>query len=186
MPASPCWHLAHLRGSLCRSSPAHRPGEMGRQAWWRDGFPHPTGSQGAWPSPGHAVAAMVSVHPFAAPQAPWAQCRGLPPRQPWVGICPDASLQTCCGQSRPRLPALPCQWEEEEEAVAGWERLWKEREQDTSQAVGQEGSAVLATRYGVDWAGAAPARGLCCLHVDLAAEPSSRPLRSQWGHAPLL
>ncbi|XP_049663519.1 GRAM domain-containing protein 2A-like [Accipiter gentilis] len=88
---------------------------------------------------------MVSVHPFAAPQAPWAQRRGLPPRQPWVGICPDASLQTCCGQSRPRLPALPCQWEEEEEAVAGWERLWKEREQDTSQAVGQEGSAVLAT-----------------------------------------
>lgn len=163
-----------------------RPGEMGRQARWRDGFPHPTGSQGAWPSPGHAVAAMVSVHPFAAPQAPWAQRRGLPPRQPWVGICPDASLQTCCGQSRPRLPALPCQWEEEEEAVAGWEQLWKEREQDTSQAVGQEGSAVLATRYGVDWAGAAPARGLCCLHVDLAAEPSSRPLRSQWGHAPSL
>lgn len=159
---------------------------MGRQAWWGDGFPHPTGSQGAWPSPGHAVAAMVSVHPFAAPQASWAQHRGLPPSQPWVGICPDTSLQTCCGQSRPRLPALPRQREEEEEAAAGWKRLWKERERDTSQAVGQEGSAVLATRYGMDWAGAAPVRGLCCLHVDLAAEPSSRPLRSQWGHAPSL
>ena len=45
--------------------------------------------------------------PFAAPPAP--RCFLLRPAPP------DASLQTCCGRSQPRLPALPHREEEEEE-----------------------------------------------------------------------
>lgn len=161
MPASPCWHLAHLRGSPCRSPPAHRPGKMGRQAWWRDGFPHPTGSRGAWLSPGHAAAAMVSVHPFAAPQAP----RAL--TQPALGWYLPRRLPANLLRPVPAPPACPSSPAGRggggggscglgtalEGARAGYEPGCGAGRTE------QEGSAVLTTRYGVDWAGAAPARG---------------------------
>ncbi|XP_074893597.1 uncharacterized protein LOC142035408 isoform X2 [Buteo buteo] len=74
---------------------------MGRQAWWRDGFPHPTGSRGAWLSPGHAAAAMVSVHPFAAPQAP----RAL--TQPALGWYLPRRLPANLLRPVPAPPACP-------------------------------------------------------------------------------
>ncbi|XP_050766758.1 GRAM domain-containing protein 2A-like [Gymnogyps californianus] len=95
----------------------------------------------------------MPIHPFAAPQGALGSAARAPTQPARADICPDASLQSCCGRSRPRLSALPRQ--REEEAAAGRGRLWKEREweRNTRGAVaqagrdgtGQEGSAVPTT-----------------------------------------
>ncbi|KAM9621588.1 uncharacterized protein ACIBXB_020423 isoform 2-T2 [Morphnus guianensis] len=79
---------------------------MGRQAWWRDGFPHPTGSQGAWPFPGHAVVATVSVHPFAAPPGALGSASRAP-TQPALGWYLPRHLPANLLRPVPAPPARP-------------------------------------------------------------------------------
>ncbi|KAM6231686.1 uncharacterized protein M6G45_015195 isoform 2-T2 [Spheniscus humboldti] len=107
VPGSPRWYLAHLRDSPCRSPPACGPGEMGRRAWRQDGFPRPTGSWGVRPCPGCAVAAAVMpLHPFAAPQVPLGSVARAP-TQPAPGWYLPRRLPANLLRPVPAPPACP-------------------------------------------------------------------------------